>query len=111
MSRLAIILHWLIVSSALTTGGLAEPPSTYAVYVSFSAGRCVFQTGDVLMDAKQFKADLKDRFDPKGNILVYYSAGSPSTCSNKAKKIAGRVGFRHVQTELAPSNFDFGPPR
>ena len=110
MPRLLPLLALLIPTIALAESAPLQQ-FTYAVSVSFGGGKCIFQTGDVLMNAKQFRYDLKDRFDPKNRLLIYYSKSSPVKCLRTATKIATGIGFRVIQAEVVPANLDFGPPR
>lgn len=88
-----------------------QQPVTYISYVSSSAGKCTYLTGDVLFDEAQFKHDLKGRFDPKRNKLVIYHAPDvSSSCLAKARKIGRKAGFLEVTDDIAPPDLRMGPP-
>src|SRR4051794_40160957 len=85
-------------------------PPTYVTFVGMAQGRCVYQTGDVLMSEDQFEADLRDRFESSANMIIYHAPNVPDPCLATARRIARRIHFRTVRVEVAPPNLDMGPP-
>lgn len=90
-----------------------QPPTpvTYASYVGQSDGRCLYSTGDVILDAAQFEQDLRARFDRAANMIVFHDPAVSRACLRSALSIARRVGFRNVRAQIAPATLDMGPPR
>jgi len=84
---------------------------TYVVHVWYDRGKCTYQTGDVLFDAAQFREDLKERFGPANDIVIYVGERTPLSCVDKAKTILNQLGFQHVSAAPAPAHLDMGPPR
>ena len=94
--------------SAATTGAM-DRTAGYATAVGYSAGQCSFWTGDVGLDANQFRDDLKNRFVPKKRVVVFHDALVPRRCIDEARKAAVAAGFKDVWTRLG--NADLGPPQ
>jgi len=86
-------------------------PIPYVSYVGAFEQKCTYMTGDVLFDEAQFKHDLKRRFDTANTMIIYHGQGVPRSCIEKARKIAGKIGFRKVIVKIAPDHLDMGPPR
>ena len=89
---------------------VANDRSEYVAYVGTVSGKCVYQTGDVLMGASDFRDDLKESFDPQEGLILYHSREVPPSCLAKARRIVRRLGFHHVRVEIAPKDLDMGPP-
>ena len=101
------VLLLLLTSSPLTS---ATTPVSYATYVAAKGGRCIFMTGDVLFDDREFERDLRARFDPKAGMLIYVEPSTPARCVLKAEKIVRKVGFQRVEAKPAPAGLNMGPP-
>ena len=91
--------------------GAQAAPVGYIAQVHAAGGRCVFQTGDVPFDRRQFEADLRARFDRAKGILIYRTNGTPGRCVRAAISAARHVGFVRVESADAPADLDMGPPR
>ena len=72
----------------------------YSASVSFFENRCRFWTGDAMLDAGQFHADLRTGFDPARGLTIYYSAEVPAKCVAKAQRVARQAHFRAVRAMI-----------
>jgi len=99
-----------VIQSAALPNAPGQAPITYISYVWFSDNKCRYMTGDVVFDLKQFKEDLRSRFDSRNNMIIYRDAGVPQQCIKKARRIIESVGFHSVKVQLAPEHLDMGPP-
>jgi len=98
------------IQSAVLPDAPRQEPITYISYVGFFENKCTYMTGDVIFDRKQFKEDLRSRFDPRNNMIIYHDARVPQQCIKNAHKVVESVGFQSIQIQLAPENLDMGPP-
>ncbi|HEY0314290.1 MAG TPA: hypothetical protein VGC56_17590 [Allosphingosinicella sp.] len=89
----------------------ARAPESYVTFVGMSSKRCVFMTGDVLFDARQFRKDLKDGFDRADGIIIYHEPNVRPACLATARRIVRELGFTVTAIEEAPKDLDMGPPR
>ena len=100
--------------AAIQSATPRDPPQqerfTYISYVGFFDNKCTYLTGDVVFNPKQFKEDLRSRFDPKNDMIVYHDARVPQQCIKKARRIVESLGFHSVQVQLEPEHLDMGPP-
>ena len=102
----ATVLSW----SALPIQHQRQNTGFYGASVTFRDGECWFWTGDVGLTASQFERDLKDRFKPKGEIIISYAQNTPARCVKMARRSAIQAGFMTVKVAVNPDADPIGPP-
>ena len=88
---------------------LGSSPDFMVSLVGSDSGRCVYWTGDVGLNADQFREQLIGAAERYRGLVIYRSPGTPRRCLNRARQIARGVGFREIRVELPPSNLYMGP--
>ena len=77
--------------------------------VSSVSGRCIYQTGDVLLNAEDFRGNLKGIAKEHQGLVIYYAPDIRPRCLDRARRIAAEAGFGEIRVELAPAGLDMGP--
>ena len=90
---------------------LAPTPDFVISLVSNVSGRCLYQTGDVLLSAGDFRGHLLGMAKESRGLVIYHAPAVPRRCLDRARRIAADVGFVEIRVEVAPADLDMGPPR
>ncbi|MBV9929736.1 MAG: hypothetical protein JO013_02175 [Alphaproteobacteria bacterium] len=107
---LALLIAAAPPPAAATPTAAAQAGTRIAYVGTDESGRCVYMTGDVGLDAREFRDDLKEDFEPGTALLLYHGMETRPACLAAARRIARSVGFRTVRTAPAPPRLDLGPP-
>lgn len=95
-------------------GSLPEtPPDRNLIYitaVTFIEGECRFWTGDVGLNADEFRDDLESRYDRRRSLIIEHAANVPKRCVRIAVRSAKRAGFKRVKSEVHEDTDAMGPP-
>jgi hypothetical protein len=84
-------------------------PDFIVSLVSSASGRCIYQTGDVLLNVEDFRGNLNGIAKGHQGLVIYHAPDTSRRCLARARRIAVDVGFREIRVEVAPANLDMGP--
>ena len=89
---------------------LAPTPDFVTSLVSSVSGRCVYQTGDVLLNAEDFRGHLLGMAKDGRGLVIYHAPAVPRRCLNNARRIARDAGFTEIRVDVAPADRNMRPP-
>lgn len=99
MVRLSLLLVLTLLAVPCRGEGV-RPPIRYVTTLSFSEGQCRYWTGDTMVDAAEFRRDLRRRFNRRSGMTIVHPADLPSQCVVEARKIVAGAGFTDVRLEV-----------
>ena len=88
---------------------LTPTPDFVVSLVSSASGKCVYQTGDVLLNAGDFRGHLLGIAKNWRGLVIYHAPAVPRRCLNNARRIAREAGFTEIRVEVAPADLDMRP--
>jgi hypothetical protein len=91
------------------TNADAKTPPIYLSSVGFAGGRCQYFTGDVALNAVEYRDHLKESFDTHGSMIIFHWQDTPRRCVDKAEAMARQAGFHKVHARVG--QVDLSPPR